>query len=126
MFSRAVNSVPGVINANFPNGYDNYPFLGLFYLNNDGTYAVSPFQAGDWITPTTQQLASLYEVKVDILSGFFAHGSSDDTGVYLSLSTTRVWFVEPGDSCIFNVSIRYSINGVVYGFRSNMTLQSNP
>lgn len=91
-----------------------------YRLENDGDILASSalgtyIDVGDWVTPKSAAGAA-YECRVTITSGTLTTGSSA-SGSWLSLGTTRTWFVEQSTvgvkTCIFTLEIRRASDGVV-------------
>lgn len=89
-------------------------------FNTDGTY--SDGDSGNWYLPTTANIGSSYDIKLDITSSVLGGGASIGTyGSWLALSSARTFGVQrtsstPGTNSVSgNLSIRTGGVTVVTG-----------
>ena len=105
----AAGRAPGLING-VPNGDSSIGGGGLG-INADGTYTISDgagTDEGDWVTPATEAIAALYQVKIDVTSGSFDTGT---TGSFVDCSTGPAWSCSA--TVVFDVAWREKATGVV-------------
>lgn len=120
------SGAPGVFAASLPNGSSTGATPAAWQLKNDGTYSIRTGLTGSWVSPNSAIVAAYYQVKVDVNSGSFTAGDagapSDSTGVYLDMSSSRIWYRNSAGVVNFNVSFREKATGLVRKVYSGVTL----
>lgn len=115
----------GLLAETLPNGSGSGS--ASFQLINDGTYAISTSQTGNWVTPADTTTAGYFQVKVDITAGGPFDDTDAGTGTYLDLSTTRTWAISSAvGSVTFTVTIREKASGIVRKTYTGQTLTATP
>jgi hypothetical protein len=117
---------PGIINPTIPDGTSVNAGVCQMQLTNDGTYAISPSQTGNWVTPASAVIAAMYQVKVDVNAGSFTSGT---VGSFIDLSSTRLWSLNeaapPSTTTVtFTLTIREKATGIVRSVQAGKTLEA--
>ena len=123
IFMAMMGGAPGVIMSASPDGVGTA--TATYQLKNDGTYAISPSETGNWVTPASSTIAAYYQVKVDVTLNSFSTGT---TATWLDLSTTRTWTLDSAgdlETVTFDVSFREKASGIVRRVITGVTLQAH-
>lgn len=115
---------PGFINGSLPSHNNGGNGATITWeLQNDGDLSygdpTNGFGTEDWVTPSESDVASKWEVKVDVTAGSFTSGT---TGSFLALGTTRTWTKAPSGTVTFDVTFREAASGTVRSVQTGIQL----